>query len=189
MNEHLSIIISLIALTISGVTMWLTLLRRGKLRMTKPNVIFFGYDFVPKTTPKIFLRTLLFSTAAQGNVVESMYVKISRGEKTENFSFWGYGESHNLVPGSGLYVGKTGISANHHFVLSIDKPAYEFGQGDYKIDVYAKVFGIHAIAKLSTVKVSLTAANADALAEHNGVLFELSPETQNYVGHLNNRTT
>lgn len=114
MVELSSIVISLIALTVSGITLWLTLLHRGQLKMTKPNVVFFGHDHAPKTTAKIFFRTLLFSTAARGSVIESMYVKVSNKSKTEIFSFWGYGQTNNLVPGSGLFVPKTGIAAVHH---------------------------------------------------------------------------
>ncbi len=167
--------------------MWLTLFHRGRLKMTKPAVVFFGYDHIPKTTAKIFLRTLLFSTSAQGIVIESMYVRITAGNHTETFSFWGYGETNKLVPGSGLYVDKAGLSANHHFVLSVDKPAYNFAEGDYKIDVYAKTVGKRMAQKLSTIEICLGAEHAASASKQDGVLFGLSPETQNYVGHINSR--
>lgn len=155
--------------------------------MTKPTVVFFGYEFTPKTTPKIFLRTLLYSTSTQGNVIESMYAKITNGDRTETFSFWGYGETRNLVPGSGLYVGKTGVAANHHFVLSIDKPAFRFAEGEYVIDVYARVVGEREAQKLSRIHVAISSEHAAALSQEDGVLFELQPDSQRYIGHLNKR--
>ena len=167
--------------------MWLTLLHRGKLRMTKPNVVFFGYDFSPKTTAKIFLRTLLFSTSTRGNVIESMFVKLSHADKTETFSFWGYGETNNLVPGSGLFVDKNGYAANHHFVLSIEKPPYVFEAGEYSLAVFAKIIGKQDIQRLSTIDLTLTSDHARALATQDGVLFEFMPDTQTYNGHLNKR--
>jgi len=186
--DYLSIGISVSALLISAITMWLALFHRGRLKMTKPNVVFFGYDFTPKITPKVFLRTLLFSTAARGIVIESMYVNVSNDGRTETFSFWGYGETNNLVPGSGLFVDKTGLAANHHFVLSVDKPPFPFEEGDYKIDVFAKIVGKEKVLKLSTIDVTLTAEHAQALSGHDGVLFELSPETQEYAGHINRKS-
>lgn len=57
--------------------------------MTKPTIVFFGYDTVPKPTPKVFLRTLLYSTATRGQVIEGMrvIVRYEGGERV--FSFWG----------------------------------------------------------------------------------------------------
>lgn len=183
--ENISILISVAALSISLITMWLTLFHRGQLKMTQPNVISFGYDFTPKTTPKVFLRTLLFSTAARGVVIEAIYVEVSNDGRTEMFGFWGYGETNKLSPGSGLFVDKAGFAANHHFVLSVEKPLFPFEAGDYKIEVFAKIVGRDKTLKLSTIDVTLTAEHATALSGHDGVLFELSPETQKYVGHLN----
>jgi len=183
MIDPVSLVISGIALAISAITLWITLLRRGRLRMTTPNVVFFGYDFVPRTTPKIFLRTLLYSTSVQGLVIESMYARLSNAKGTETFSFWGYGETNNLVPGSGLFVGKSGIAVNHHFVLSVDKPPYEFDPGDYTIDIYARTVGQKTPEKLSTLSLTLSSDLAAALSENDGVLFELDPETQTYREH------
>lgn len=185
--ENISILISVAALSVSLLTMWLTLFHRGQLKMTKPNVVFFGYEFAPKTTPKVFLRTLLFSTAARGVVIESLYVEVSNSHRKETFGFWGYGETNKLSPGSGLFVDKTGFAANHHFVLSVDKPPFPFEAGEYRIEVFAKIVGRDRVLKLSILELTLTAVHSAALSEHDGVLFELSPETQSYVGHLNKK--
>jgi hypothetical protein len=71
-----ALIISILSVTLSATTLWLTYLRRGRLRMTKPAIVFFGYDFTPRTTPKVFIRTLLYSTSNQGHVVESMHAHV-----------------------------------------------------------------------------------------------------------------
>src|SRR5262245_817774 len=44
MNNWIAIIVSALALTVSVLTAWFTLLHRGDLRMTKPTVVFFGPD-------------------------------------------------------------------------------------------------------------------------------------------------
>ena len=96
MTDPLSITVSVVALAVSSVTAWLTLFRRGTVKMTQPTVIFFGPD-TPRlhnepALPKIYLRTLLFSTAKRGRVIESMHVALSRNETHQNFNIWVYGD-------------------------------------------------------------------------------------------------
>jgi hypothetical protein len=77
---------------------------RGGLKMTKPTIVFFGYDMAPRATPKVFLRTLLYSTANRGQIVEGMFAKVRRGGGEQIFGFWGYGETEKLTAGSGSHV-------------------------------------------------------------------------------------
>lgn len=178
-----SVIIAVLSFCISIVTAWLTLFRRGRLAMTKPTIVFFGFDNVPKTTAKVFLRALLYSTAIRGKVIEGMFAKVRRDEDEQTFGFWGYGETGKLSPGSGLYVGQTGIAANHHFVLSVHQPEYEFKAGDYVVEVYARVVGRKRPMKLTEVAVTVTDEQAAVLADQDGVLFESSTDGRTYVGH------
>ncbi|MEK7994694.1 MAG: hypothetical protein AAB403_12895 [Planctomycetota bacterium] len=180
--------ISLLALGVSTATMYFAWLRRGRLAMTRPAVVFFGYDVVPELTPKIFLRTLLYSTAQRGKMIESMFVKLRRGTTEQVFGFWGYGETTKLSPGSGLYVGQSGVSLNHHFVLSVHQPEYEFVAGEYTIQVFARQAGASAPILLSEIRLTLDDRNAATLARHAGVLFELEPDTQTYAGHASERS-
>ena len=59
-----ALIVAALALSVSAVTAWLTLFRRGTVKMTQPTVIFFGPDnshsVRDRTSWKVFLRTLLF---------------------------------------------------------------------------------------------------------------------------------
>jgi hypothetical protein len=80
MMEIISILISVIALLVSLITLWLTRYRKGTIKMTKPTVIFFGPDGSGKEHNKIFIRTLLYSTSDRGQYIENMYIKLSRGE-------------------------------------------------------------------------------------------------------------
>ncbi len=140
--------------------------------MTKPTIVFFGFDTVPKPAAKVFLRTLLYSTAARGQVVEGMYAKVRQSNNERVFSFWGYGEAAKLCPGSGLHVSRTGLAANHHFVLSVHEEDYCFKPGSYEIDVIADVVGRRRPVKLATISLSLTDELAAVLARQEGVLFE-----------------
>ncbi len=44
--EYISLTISIIAITMSTITFWLTRVKKGNVKMTKPSVIFFGPDGV-----------------------------------------------------------------------------------------------------------------------------------------------
>ncbi|ANB19655.1 hypothetical protein [Dokdonella koreensis] len=150
--------------------------------MTKPTIVFFGFDSVPKSTPKVFLRTLLYSTAARGQVVEGMYAKVRHGSDERIFSFWGYGEMEKLSPGSGLHASRTGFAANHHFVLSVHEDAYCFEPGIYEIDVIADVVGHRKPTRLATIQLSLSNTLSAALQRNEGVLFERKISGE-YEGH------
>ena len=183
----LGVAIALLSLTVSTTTMYFAWLRRGRLAMTKPTLVFFGHDSVPKMTPKIFLRTLLYSTSPQGKMIDSMYAKLIRDESVQVFGFWGYGPQRELTAGGGLFVGQTGVSANHHFVLSVHHSGYEFVAGNYSIQVFARQAGQTEALLLSEIKITLTLAQAETLANRAGVMFELEPDTQAYLGHARER--
>jgi hypothetical protein len=111
-----SIVISFVALVVSVATAWLTFFRAGQLRMTQPTVIFFGPDGGvhpgQKRRLKVFLRTLLYSTARRGQTIESVHVNLQRGESKQNFSIWVYGQPDDLARGSGLFVPLEGIATS-----------------------------------------------------------------------------
>jgi len=154
--------------------------------MTKPTIVFFGFDFMPKPTPKVFLRTLLYSTSTRGQVVEGMYAKVRVNGDQQVFSFWGYGEAEKLSPGSGLYVSRNGLAANHHFNPTVDDNAYHFKPGAYEIDVVAEIVGHPKPVTLTTIKLSLSDELSAALEQKKGVLFEKTIDGV-YEGHQRDR--
>jgi len=116
MLDPASLTISAFALCVSSVTAWLTLFRRGTVKMTQPTVIYFGPDVLGMAKggmPKVYLRSLLFSTSKRGRVIESMHISLSRNETRQTFNIWIYGEER-LMRGSGLFVGETGVSCIQH---------------------------------------------------------------------------
>jgi hypothetical protein len=192
MVEPLSLTISVISLAISSVTAWLTLFRRGTVRMTQPTVIFFGPD-TPRSPddtalPKVYLRTLLFSTSKRGRVVESMHVALSRNETHQNFNIWVYGEKGNLERGSGLFVGETGVVANHHFLAPDDGSPFRFTEGHYRIDVYVHLLGEQRATRLFSQALDITRDTAIALEEKGtGLYFDWGPDSSRYLTHVKKR--
>ncbi len=144
MEDPVSFAISCLALFVSTITAWLTFFRVGTVKMTLPTVVYFGIE-VPRTDketaiPKIYLRSLLFSTSRRGRVIESMHVALSRNETLQNFNIWVYGDDR-LMRGSGLFVGETGVAANHHFLAPNDSCSFRFVEGRYKLEVFARLLG------------------------------------------------
>ena len=185
MIDTISIIIATIALTISAITAWLTLFRRGTVRMTQPTTIFLGPD--SPNSPKVFLRTLLYSTSKRGQIVESLFVKLHRGETTQTFNVWVYGDD-SLARGSGLYVGEDGIACNHHFLLPEDGTRFEFLPGNYKFEVYALLVGRDRPLQLSVVNLSLSEQVARQLGDgESGAYFDWGPDSQRYHAHVRKR--
>jgi hypothetical protein len=73
-------------------------------------------------------------------VIECLYVALSRNELRQNFNVWVYGDE-KLVRGSGLFVGETGVEANHHFLTPPDDSSFRFAEGRYTLDVFARLLG------------------------------------------------
>lgn len=185
-----SIAISVLALGMSATTLWLTLLRKGEIEMTKPTVIFFGPDGgigQEKGISKVFLRTLLYSTSKRGHVVENAYVRLRRGETQQNFSVWVYGEDR-LARGSGLFVSYEGVATNHHFLAPSDVRNFDFASGEYKLEVFVKIVGESEARRLSEIGLTITPAEADQLREPgNGIYFDWGPDAGRYQSHVDTR--
>jgi hypothetical protein len=187
--ELLSPIISLIALCISLFTAWFTILRRGTVRSTRPSFIAFRYDFVGKLHPqaKIFLRALLYSTGKRGIVIESLFLRVREGERSEEFSFWGHGDKE-LVRGSGLFVGENGLVTNHHFNPINSETLFQFTAGVYDLELVAKLVNRDRLVTLSKLSVNLPEGAFDLqVSPDTAVFLNWSPEENCYVGSIERR--
>ena len=190
MMDLFSTTISVLALSISAVTAWLTLFRRGTVRMTQPTVIFFGPDSGRTNEaplPKVFLRSLLFVTSKRGRVIESMVVALSRNESRQNFNVWVYGND-KLVRGSGLFVGESGVEANHHFLIPRDGNAFRFTEGRYRMEVFAKLLGDrHQTLLFSQILENSRETAARLERSDAGLYFDWGPDSTRYVHYVDVR--
>jgi hypothetical protein len=190
MSPWISVAISCVALLVSGFTAWLTYFRRGKLLMTQPTVIFFGPDgpSLGSSKNKIYLRTLLYSSAKRGQVLESLYVSLQRNESKQNFNIWVYGENGNLKRGSGLFVPQEGVTFDHHFLLPEDGADLKFLSGNYKLKVYAKTVEVKRSREILSLELNINDGQAKKLSEPNtGLYFDWGPDLQSYHPHTDNK--
>lgn len=154
--------------------------------MTQPTTVFFGPDNSDpnEPLPKIFLRTLLYSSARRGNIIESMFLRVRRGEAVQVFNIWVYGDKE-LARGSGIYVGPEGVAYNHHFLLPADAQDYRFNPGQYTVEVFASLVGNRMPTLLWRLQISLSPEQAKAINDANtGVYFDWGPESRTYHPHL-----
>jgi hypothetical protein len=180
----MALTISIISLIISGLTFWLTRFRKGSLRMTRPSIIcFLGQN--GNDEPKIFIRTLLYATADQGQYIQNMFVKISIADTTQNFNVWAYGDNQ-IVRGSGLFTSKTGISVYHHFLLPKNEQ-WNFDEGEYRLEVYVETVD-NSIKKLFEQKLSLTTEQSIDIKQGKAIYFDWVPNKRKYVSHSDNKT-
>ena len=190
MPPWLSFAISCLALGVSGATAWLTFFRKGQLVMTQPTTVFFGPDgpMFDRGKNKVYLRTLLYSTAKRGHVIESLYLSLHRGETKQNFNVWVYGEKGDLKRGSGLYIPQEGVTFDHHFLLPADGVNFAFLEGSYTLSVYARLVGQRLSTQLLTVQLSISESQASSLSQpRTGIFFDYGPDQQRYHAHLQHR--
>jgi hypothetical protein len=172
MTDPLSLLVSAAALVVSVTTAWLTLFRRGALRMTKPAVVYFGADGPLKIGEEAKRK------------VEAMFVTLRRGESRQTFNIWVYGDD-KLSRGSGLFIGETGVVCNHHFLLPSDGTQFQFLSGEYQVDVFASLVGNNTPRKLCSIKVTLPETVAQQLLiPENGAYFDWGPDSQQYSVHV-----
>jgi hypothetical protein len=158
--------------------------------MTQPTTVFFGRDGknFDKDKNKVYLRTLLYSTAKRGHVLESLHLSLQRNETKQNFNIWIYGEKGDLMRGSGLFIPAEGITLDHHFLLPEDGADFQFLEGQYKLVVLAKIVGQAASRELLTVRVSINESQAKAIAQpHTAIYFDYGPDQQSYHAWLKHK--
>ena len=180
-----SIIVASLSFLVSAATAWLSLFRTGTVKMTKPTTIAF-LDARGSDGPKVYLRTLVYSTARRGHVIESMFVRLRRGQSHQTFNVWVYGEK-DLARGSGIYVGHEGRTFNHHFVLPKDGTKFEFLPGDYSLEIFATLVNGSRL-RLADVQLQLSEQQAEALKDKLcSVFFDWGPDSGTYHAHINRR--
>lgn len=156
--------------------------------MTQPAVIFVGPD-APRhkggrPLPKIYLRALLFATAKRGCVIESMHATLQRNESHQTFNIWAHGDER-LVRGSGLFVGETGLAANHHFLIPNDGSAFQFLSGTYRLNVYVRLLGVFRQRLLFSHELTISPELADSLIESgSGIFLDWGPDSSRYLPHV-----
>jgi len=177
----ISLAVSTLSLLLSLTVAWLTLLRRGTVRITRPKLVGFLSE---EGQPKVFLRALLYATGKRGHIVEDLFLIVRRGEVSQLFGFWMYGERKSEMIGSGLKISEDGVAFNYYFLPPKDS-GFCFLSGEYFIKIHAKILNRDKPLVLCAVKLSLSDELAVAFADPStGVLFTWMPDSDAYRSDL-----
>lgn len=179
----LTLTIASAALLLSGLNLWLSQFRRGRVFLTQPTILFFGWDDNGREhSPKVMFRAALFATGARGQVIENLDIVVRTVDGEFEFPFWGYDDGKGMVRGSGLYVGVGGHVAYHHFNPITDDHVFAYTGSKYQVDVYAKLFRREKSTLLGRYTLDLDDANhAEALAHaEGGVMWSWSPQESRF---------
>lgn len=156
--------------------------------MTQPTTIYFGPDSGRHPDhPKIYLRALLYATAARGCILQSMFALLRHGEDARYFDVWVYGDEV-LRRGSGLFIPQTGVSTNHHFLLPLDGMDYRFHAGSYTLEVWCAIVGEHHARRLASFGLDVTPVEATGLETPDyGLYFDWSANDETYRSRIRAR--
>lgn len=116
-----------------------------------------------------------------------MHIALHRNETRQNFNVWVYGEER-LMRGSGLFVGETGVTANHHFLAPKDENSFHFAEGRYRLEVFAKLLGERSQLLLFSQELEISKDIGLQLKEAGtGVYFDWGPDASRYLSHADKR--
>ncbi len=83
-----SLSVATVSLAVSAANAWLTLWRRGTVRMAQPPTVYFGPDGARELHPKVFVRCFLYSTSVRSRCIEGMFARLRRGDSSQTFPVW-----------------------------------------------------------------------------------------------------
>ncbi len=177
--------LSIASLSLSAYALWIVQFRHGRLKMTQPTLVCLKREG-PSMRPKIFLRTLLYTTGPKGRVIENMYLNVRQDYGTHTFDFWGHTESGKLTLGSGLFVGSTGIASDHHFNPREGLENFVYGGGDYLIEVFATIVGRAKPEKLTELTFTVPNQQAAELVQipTRALFLYWNARTRSYDGSI-----
>jgi hypothetical protein len=186
--ETLSLVFSGIAVSLSLTTTWLTLLRRGAVRMTQPSLIFFGPDG-SRGPAKVFVRAFMYSTSDRGRIVDQMFARLSHREGTRSFTSWIVRDGA-LSRGAGLLIDRKGVAHDHHFLLANGAEEFAFYPGDYVVELFGTCVGRNRPVLLTSQRVHISASQAESLNRLDaGIFFDWNPEKSAYHSRLDRNLT
>lgn len=179
MVDPFSLAVAMGSFAISIITLYLTYLQRGSLRLTRPTAIFFVRDGSDGKF-KIVVTALLYSTAKRGQVVESLFIKIIQNDSVTTFSEWIYWEGNRVHLG-GVKIGDEGRTLFDHFLLSDETNNFDFTIGGYSLEIYALKVGTKNPIKLFKTEFTIDAKTIEAVKPRGpGFALLLNPDTKSY---------
>jgi len=186
MKDITALFFSAVSIVISIYTFWLVQFNRGRLMMTRPTYLCLSRDAGPNW-PKIFIRTCLYSTGSKGLAIENIYLRVyQKGGAVFIFDYWGHTDGGGrLTIGSGLYVGPTGVSNDHHFNFRGEPSLFLPMTGGYRIEVYATIVGNDPI-RISEIEFEINGKQSAEMVQipNRKLEFYWNATQEKYLGEI-----
>ena len=175
--------ISIFALIISALTFYFSHAYAGKIKMSKPNQIWFGFAN-PSRKAHILLKSVLYSTGAQGHIVERLYARLESNSSSQEFSSWVIGKQTDTYKPGGMRITKEGYMGDHHFIFPNDGTSYIFKTGNYSLKIFAKIAGENSDKLLREVNLNIPNHLSAELSSSKGIYFNFHSSDGNYIAEL-----
>lgn len=184
LKDVISLLLSGASFVVSVYTFWLVQFNSGTLKMTRPTYVCLKRD-AGSNWPKLFIRSCLYSTGAKGVAVENLFVRAYKDGQSYLFDYWGHTESGRMTIGSGLFVGPTGTTNDHHFNLRGKPNTLLFASGTYKIDIFATVVGKKS-QKIGDIEFDIDGQQSAELIQIPSRQLDLywSADEEHYIGDV-----
>ena len=183
--EIIALIFSGVAIAISLLTFYFSQLRKGKVKLSKPNQIWFGLpDLSKKRRGHILIKSVLYSTGSQGQIIERLYAKLDTNNSSKEFSGWVIGKQSDTYKPGGMKISKEGYVGDHHFIHPKDGTSYSFKTGDYLLRIFAKIAGKETDVLLQKINLEIPVNFSKNLSTAKGVYFNFHSSNGNYVAEL-----
>jgi len=87
-----------------------------------------------------------------------------------------------------MFVGETGVSASHHFLAPPQDPSFAFIEGDYVLEVFAKIVGDKRPKRLFSQNLTISRDVAISLQHPQaGLYFDWGADSARYLAHVETR--
>ncbi len=156
MLETISISVSLVALFISFLALYLANFWKGKIQSSLPTQFFLGYSNDGKNKPHVALHSFLYSTGTNGRVIEHLFVVYAQPEQKQTFNVWYAGQSNVRNRVGGLRINRDGINLNNLFYPPSTETGFKFAPGKITIKLYARMAGKKEPQLLNETKLNLS---------------------------------
>jgi hypothetical protein len=184
-STQLSIILSAFAISLTIFNLWLSQIRKGRVSMTSPSIMFLGPDGFDGKVKKVAFYSLLYCTGNR-RYIESLYAILSHDGIETRFDEWIVAaDGKKAARGGGLFLNQSGHAGFHHILQRVTSAPFTFTPGDYRASIFVVIAGEKNPVLLGKYNLPMTQKECDAIVKHNaGVYYSFDPVTRIYEGRL-----
>ena len=190
MLELFAVLLSALALLLSGIALYVVNFWKGKIRCSKPKQFFFGYANEDKTTANVSVQCFMHSTGIVGQVIDHMFLEVEQGETKQAFTSWSAGTNpNNRARLAGFKVPRDGHSIDFIFFTPPQSKNFRFSKGNLTARLKVRLSGSKKYETLFEEKFKLEENLYTAIDTLNLAVFELGSTGESYHSYADTYKT